>query len=342
MSIRVIRVVVVDDSSFMRKVLTSMLNADPEISVVGAAPDPFCARRMIKELNPDIITLDVEMPKMDGLTFLEKIMTLRPMPVIMVSGLTRKGTETTVRALEFGAFDFVAKPSDGTHGGLEALKVDLIRKIKAASDARVVSVNATSTKSQSVGVKLRKHKASLVGIGASTGGVVAVQAILSSLPPTCPGILIAQHMPPAFTRSFAARLDQNSALKVVEARDGEEILPGHAYVAPGSHHLEITRCSQGFVCRLNDGDLVSGHRPSVDMLFRSIAKHVGPRALGVILTGMGRDGASGLLEMRDAGSMTLGQSQDSCVVYGMPRAAREIGAVAAELSIAEIAKRISS
>lgn len=339
---RKIRVVIVDDSAVMRKMLASILDSDPEISVVGAAPDPLRARQMIKDLNPDVITLDVEMPKMDGLTFLGKIMKLRPMPVIMVSGLTRKGTETTMRALECGAVDFVAKPVNAAQGGLEALRSDLVRKIKAASDARIIKAQTNATKLQTTETKLQKDRVSLIGIGASTGGVVAVQAILSSLSPTCPGILITQHMPPTFTKSFAARLNQNSALHVVEARDGERVLPGHAYVAPGSHHLEISRSQQGFVCRLNDGALVSGHRPSVDMLFQSLAKHVGPKALGIILTGMGRDGADGLLAMRKAGATTLGQMQASCVVYGMPRAANEIGAVDEELSIDEIARKISA
>ena len=339
---REIRVVVVDDSAVMRKMLASILDADPEISVVGAAPDPLCARQMIKDLNPDVITLDVEMPKMDGLTFLEKIMTLRPMPVIMVSGLTRKGTETTMRALERGAFDFVAKPANAAQGGLDSLRLDLVRKVKAASDARVIKVKTSGPKLQPTQAKLKRDSVELVGIGASTGGVVAVQAILSSLPPTCPGIVITQHMPPAFTKSFAARLNQNSALNVLEARDGEKILPGHAYVAPGSHHLEISRSQQGFVCRLNEGALVSGHRPSVDTLFQSIAKYVGSKALGIILTGMGRDGADGLLAMRKAGAATIGQDQASCVVYGMPRAANEIGAVTDELPIDEIARRISA
>lgn len=339
---RIIRVVVVDDSALMRKMLTSILNDDPEIEVVGAAPDALCARQMIKDLNPDVVTLDVEMPKMDGLTFLEKIMTLRPMPVIMVSSLTRRGTETTMRALESGAVDFVAKPIQSAEDGLRALKSDLIPKIKAASGARIVTAATRRPQTASAGTFQRQGAANIIGIGASTGGVVAVQAILSSLQPTCPGVVITQHMPPAFTKSFATRLNQNSALTVVEARDGERILPGHAYVAPGSHHLEVSRGQQGLKCRLQDGPLVSGHRPSVDILFQSIAKHAGQKAIGIILTGMGRDGAQGLLEMRNAGATTLGQAQASCVVYGMPRAANEIGAVVAELSLDDIGKEISS
>jgi two-component system chemotaxis response regulator CheB len=340
---RIIRVVVVDDSALMRQMLTSVLNADASIEVVGAAPDPFCARQMIKDLNPDVVTLDVEMPKMDGLTFLEKIMTLRPMPVIMVSSLTQKGTEITMRALESGAVDFVAKPSGSAHNGMAGLKSDLVPKVKAAVGARVVTApNSRIAHSRPTKVSRRRGNTDLIAIGASTGGVVAIQSILSALPPSCPGIVIAQHMPPAFTKSFAARLNQNCALTVIEARDGDQIKPGHAYVAPGGYHLEVYRKKQGLTCRLQDGPLVSGHRPSVDVLFQSVAAQVGASALGVILTGMGRDGADGLLVMRKAGAATFGQAPDSCVVYGMPRAANEIGAVTVELSLDEIAREISS
>lgn len=339
---RIIRVVVVDDSALMRKMLTSILNDDPGIEVVGAAPDPLCARQMIRDLNPDVVTLDVEMPKMDGLTFLEKIMTLRPMPVIMVSSLTQKGTETTMRALERGAVDFVAKPMHSAADGLGSLKADLIPKVKAAADARVIAATAKQARPAPSRSLQKRGTVDLIAIGASTGGVVAVQAILASLQPTCPGVLITQHMPPTFTKSFAARLNQNSAITVVEARDGESIKPGHAYVAPGSHHLEVSRHPQGFRCRLKDGPLVSGHRPSVDVLFQSMARSAGQNSIGVILTGMGRDGAEGLLDMHKAGATTFGQDRTSCVVYGMPRAANEIGAVGAELSLDDLAKELSS
>jgi len=338
-----VRVVVVDDSALMRQMLTSVLNADPDIEVVGAAPDPLCARQMIKDLDPDVVTLDVEMPKMDGLTFLEKIMTLRPMPVIMVSSLTQRGTETTMRALEAGAVDFVAKPMGPARDGMAGLSSDLVPKVKAAAGARLItSRHPTAPISSPPQLAKGRGDVRLIAIGASTGGVVAVQAILSTLPRTCPGILITQHMPPAFTKSFASRLNQNSDLAVVEAQDGDRIKPGHAYVAPGGHHMEVSRSQQGFTCRLQDSPLVSGHRPSVDVLFHSVATQVGAQAMGVLLTGMGRDGANGLLAMRKAGAPTLGQSQASCVVYGMPRAANEIGAVAAELSLQDIAREISS
>lgn len=333
---------IVDDSALMRQMLRSVLDGDPDIEVVGAAPDPFCARQMIKDLNPDVITLDVEMPKMDGLTFLEKIMTLRPMPVIMVSSLTKKGADITMRALERGAVDFVAKPQHLSENGLVQLKSVLIPRVKAAANASVLTTVRQRPNLPPSALHRRRGETNLIAIGASTGGVAALQVVLSALPPTCPGIVIAQHMPPAFTRSFANRLNQNSSLTVAEASDGAPIRRGHVYVAPGGYHLEIIRRRQGFACHLNEGPLVSGHRPSVDVLFRSSAEQAGDQAMGIILTGMGRDGADGLLAMREAGATTLGQSQASCVVYGMPRAASEIGAVAAELSLEEITGEMSS
>lgn len=339
---RPVRVVVVDDSALMRQMLASVLESDSDIEVVGAAPDALSARQMIKDLNPDVITLDVEMPGMDGLTFLDKIMKLRPMPVIMVSSLTQKGAKTTIKALECGAVDFVAKPTGTVQEGLPELKSNLVAKVKAAVNANVTASKQKQPQTSLPETVERRGDTRLIAIGASTGGVVAVQSLLASLPPRCPGVLIAQHMPPAFTKSFAARLNQNSALSVVEASDGERVQPGHAYVAPGGYHLELDCGQQGFTCRLLDGPLVSGHRPSVDVLFQSVAKQVGHQAIGVILTGMGRDGADGLLAMRQAGAVTLGQSESCCVVYGMPRAAREIGAVAAELPLECIAREISS
>jgi len=339
---RPIRVVVVDDSALMRQMLQSVLNGDPEIDVVGTAPDPLSARQMIKDLNPDVVTLDIEMPKMDGLAFLEKIMTLRPMPVIMVSSLTKRGAETTLRALASGAVDFVTKPSGGAKDGLLSLKTELVPKVKAAAGATVATPGRKRPQSPLPATKTRRARADLIAIGASTGGVAALQTVLTALPSTCPGVVIVQHMPPAFTKSLAARLDRRSALTVVEARDGEPVLKGHAYVAPGGHHLEVARSKDGFRCRVYDGPLVSRHRPSVDLLFQSVAKYAGAKSVGAILTGMGRDGADGLLAMREAGAMTLGENQTSCVVYGMPRVAMEIGAVAAELSLEDIGKEICS
>lgn len=337
-----IRVVVVDDSLLMRQLLTSVLESDPSIEVVGAAPDALSARQMIRDKSPDVITLDVEMPGMDGLTFLEKIMTLRPMPVIMVSSLTQKGAKTTIRALECGAVDFVAKPIRSSHEGLAELRLNLIAKVKTAVGANLTVSKSAPAKEKPPKANRGHSNVELVAIGASTGGVVAIQSILADLPAKCPAIVIAQHMPQAFTKSFATRLDHNCALSVVEARNGQPIELGHAYVAPGGHHLEIDVDQQELRCALRSGPLVSGHRPSVDALFQSVARQVGKKAVGVILTGMGRDGAAGLLAMRQAGAATIGQSEASCVVYGMPRAAREIGAVTKELPLEEIPREILS
>ncbi|MDH3659454.1 MAG: chemotaxis response regulator protein-glutamate methylesterase [Alphaproteobacteria bacterium] len=340
---RRIRVLVVDDSALMRQMLQSILDSDSGIEVVGTAPDPLSARQMIKDLNPDVITLDVEMPKMDGLAFLEKIMALRPMPVIMVSSLTKRGADTTLRALESGAVDFVTKPKGVARDGFADFKAELIPKVKAAVSARVTASGQTRPQKSPPRAIRRRVGVNLIAIGASAGGVVAIQTVLSALPSTCPGVLITQHMPPAYTNSFAARLNQNCLLTVVEASDGERIQAGHAYIAPGGYHLEAIRDRQGgFKCRVYDGPLVSGHCPSVDVLFQSVAKQAGAQAIGVILTGMGRDGAKGLLAMREAGAATLGQNQASCVVYGMPRAAMEIGAVAAESALENIGKEICS
>lgn len=342
MARRRIRTLVVDDSALMRQMLRSVLDGDPHIEVVGAAPDPLSARQMIKDLDPDVVTLDVEMPKMDGLAFLEKIMTLRPMPVIMVSSLTSRGAETTLKALEIGAVDFVTKPRGSAETSLPRLQAELIPKIKAAAQANVAPPAQRRPPSSRPATARRRARTDLIAIGASTGGVAAVQTVLTNLAPTCPGVVVVQHMPPSFTRSFAARLDKNSSLTVVEARHGEPILPGHAYVAPGGHHLKVQLGPRGLLSHVYEGDLVSGHQPSVDVLFHSVADQVGQRSVGVVLTGMGRDGASGLRAMRDVGAMTLGQHEADCVVYGMPRAAMEIGAVAAELSLEDIGREIGS
>ncbi len=337
-----IRVLVVDDSALMRQMLRSALDGDPDIKVVGTAPDPLSARQMIKDLDPDVVTLDVEMPKMDGIAFLEKIMTLRPMPVIMVSSLTSKGAETTLRALEIGAVDFVTKPSGPAAESLPRLRADLVPKIKGAAEARVAQPARNRPQLVRRAMATERSATDLIAIGASTGGVAALQKVFEALPSTSPGIVVVQHMPAAFTKSFAARLDKGSALTVSEARHGEPILAGHAYIAPGGHHLKVTRNQRGLMCNVYNGDLVSGHQPSVDVLFQSVAEHAGPRSVGVILTGMGRDGAKGLLAMRTTGALTLGQHQLGCVVYGMPRAAMEVGAVAAQLSLEDIGREICS
>jgi two-component system chemotaxis response regulator CheB len=331
-----IRVLVVDDSATMRSLITAALNRDPEIEVVGAAGDPFEARGMIKALNPDVVTLDIEMPNMNGIEFLEKIMRLRPMPVVMVSSLTQAGAEMTLRALELGAVDCVGKPTTAT-GTAEALN-EVADKVKAAARASV------RTKADAAPATARRlnylPSGDVVAIGSSTGGVEALLSILTQFPETCPPTVITQHMPATFTASFAARLDRASGAKVQEAVDGALLEPGKVYVAPGgATHLEVVR-SAGLRCRLTQGDPVSGHRPSVDVLFNSVAQAVGEKAVGAILTGMGRDGAQGLLAMRKAGARTLGQDEQSCVVYGMPRTAFELGSVEKQVSLSSMGQTI--
>jgi two-component system, chemotaxis family, protein-glutamate methylesterase/glutaminase len=335
------RVLIVDDSAFVRQVLTQILTSDPAIAVVGAAPDPLVARQMIKELNPDVVTLDIEMPRMDGLAFLEKIMTLRPMPVVMISSLTQKGADTALRALEMGAVDYVAKPTVGLSDGFAALKEEIVAKVKAAARARIRPMSSERATAVRLSPGPRYNSSEkVIAVGASTGGVEALQDFLTSLPADAPAILIAQHMPAAFTGSFAARLDQLCAVSVSQAKDGERVLPGHVYIAPGGFHLELQRSGANYVCRVTDAAPVSGHRPSVDVLFRSVASAAGANAVGIILTGMGKDGASGLLEMRRAGASTIGQDEASCVVYGMPKAAHDCGATEIELSLGKIAQHV--
>jgi len=322
-----IRVLIVDDSALMRKMLTSILSEDDEIEVVGTAPDPYVAREEIKALNPDVVTLDVEMPHMNGIDFLRKIMELRPTPVVMISTLTQAGAETTLEALEIGAVDFVAKPSDA--GAMAHLGGELIPKVKAAARTRVQRRVAPLNRVQRQQTWKTAHAGSdkIIAIGSSTGGVEALKAVLMELPPDVPPIVIAQHMPERFTAAFAHRLDGECPMRVCEAAHGQLIEGGHVYIAPGAHHLELDRHAGKYYCGLNDGPLVSGHRPSVDVLFLSVARTAGRNAVGVILTGMGKDGANGLLAMRKAGCTTLGQDESTSLVYGMPRVAFEIGAV---------------
>ena len=337
-----IKVLVVDDSALIRKMLTHILRSDENIVVVGAARDPLEAREMIKQLNPDVLTLDVEMPRMDGLSFLEKLMSLRPMPVIMVSTQTERGAETTFRALELGAVDFVAKPTTGLGAGLDNLRNEIVAKVKAAADVKPKAFCQAPPKQKPSIPKSAECRSSrfIIAIGASTGGVVALQQIIQGMSLPCPGILITQHMPPGYTSRLAHRLNNLGSLQVVEASDGLAVLPDHAYIAPGGVHLELGKRSGNYVCRLHDGPSVSGHKPSVDVLFQSVAIHAGNVALGVILTGMGRDGADGLLQVRNAGGRTFGQDEQSCVVYGMPKAAKMIGAVCIERPVSKLASEI--
>jgi len=337
-----IRVLIVDDSALMRQILSSILASDPGIEVVGTAPDPLVAREKIKALNPDVMTLDVEMPGMDGIAFLEKVMTLRPMPVVMVSSLTEKGAEVTMRALELGAVEVFCKPADAAAGGFAAHARELIDKVKTAAASRpraLISRGAHPATKLSV-TQIYKSSDRLVAIGSSTGGVEALRDIVLALPPDAPPIVITQHIPPRFSASFAARLDGMAAVRVKEAADGERILAGHVYIAPGDRHLKVKRSGAALVTHTFDGPLTTGHKPSVDVLFHSVAEVCGSNAVGVILTGMGRDGADGLLAMRQAGAATLGEDEGSCVVYGMPKAAKEQGAVEKELPLARIADEI--
>jgi two-component system chemotaxis response regulator CheB len=322
--------------------LTEILIADPEIEVVGTAPNALIARDRIKALSPDVITLDIEMPHMDGLSFLEKLMALHPLPVIMVSTLGRQGPTLALRAMELGAIDWVAKPTLGIRSGMEALAEELIGKVKVAAATRPRSTTITRQVSSFVREEpVNDDIGRVVAIGASTGGVEALRHVIGRLPPSAPGILITQHMPSGFTASFARRMNEQCAVTVTEATDGVPIRRGHVYVAPGSRHLEIRLKGKEYVCRLHDDAPVSGHRPSVDVLFHSVAEMVGADAVGVILTGMGRDGASGLLAMRQRGARTLGQSEASCAIYGMPRVAKEFGAVESEMTLDRIADEIS-
>ncbi|NLC22613.1 MAG: chemotaxis response regulator protein-glutamate methylesterase, partial [Halomonadaceae bacterium] len=318
------------------------INSQPDMEVVAVAPDPLVARDLIKRHNPDVLTLDVEMPRMDGLDFLERLMRLRPMPVLMVSSLTQSGSEITLRALELGALDFVAKPALGIRSGMLEYANDIAEKIRAAAKSRPRQARqAQSAPRVALKAPLTSSE-KLIIIGASTGGTEAIRAVLEPLPANSPAILIAQHMPGGFTRSFAERLDRLCQLTVKEASDGERVLPGHVYIAPGGVHLKLVRSGANYVARLDESPPVNRHRPSVDVLFESAAAQAGRNAIGVILTGMGKDGAAGLLQMREAGSPTLAQDEASCVVFGMPREAIAVGGAVEVISLDDIPERLMS
>jgi two-component system chemotaxis response regulator CheB len=341
-----IRVIVVDDSQVMRDMISQIVRAEPDMEVAATAQDPFDAREKIKALSPDVVLLDIEMPRMDGLTFLEKIMRLRPMPVVMVSTLTVAGGTATLRALELGAVDFVTKPSAriGTASAGE-FAADIAAKVRiAAASAPAIArrgLTPAPVAKKPVATPLGVTASNaVVAIGASTGGIEAITTVLRSLPPTMPPILIVQHLPQPFTRLFAARLDALCALRVKEAVQGDNLHPGHVYIAPGNQHLRLGRGVSGPVALLSDDPLLNGHRPAVDHLFLSVAQQAGRAAVGVILSGMGADGAAGLLQMRQAGALTIGQNAASCVVYGMPRAAHELGAVGKQVALDSIAHEI--
>jgi len=346
------RVVVVDDSALVRGLLTEIIDRQTDMCCVGAASDPLVAREMIRNLNPDVITLDVEMPRMDGIEFLSRLMRLRPMPVVMVSTLTERGAEVTLKALELGAVDFVAKPKMGVADGLRQLGQDITEKIRAAARAKVHRTptptvaaagggHATATTSAAPVASLgRLSTEKIIFIGASTGGTEATREVLAQLPADAPAVMIAQHMPPGFTKSYAARLDTLCRIAVAEARDGERVLPGHAYIAPGGYHLSVERSGANYIARVVDGEPVNRHKPSVEVLFESAARVVGRNALGVMLTGMGADGAKAMRSMRDAGSWNVAQDEASCVVFGMPREAIAHGAANEVLPLLKIAPRL--
>lgn len=346
-----IKVLCVDDSALIRSLMTEIINDQADMMVCATAPDPLVARELIKQHNPDVLTLDVEMPRMDGLDFLEKLMRLRPMPVVMVSSLTERGSEITLRALELGAVDFVTKPKVGIRDGMLEYAEKLADKIRAAARARVRQAHAAPAASAAPAAAAAAAHApmlnnplvsteKLIIVGASTGGTEAIREVLVPLPPDAPAVLIAQHMPPGFTKSFAQRLNGLCRITVKEAEHGERVLPGHAYIAPGHAHLLLARSGANYIAHLSDEPPVNRHRPSVDVLFRSAAQHAGKNAVGVILTGMGRDGAAGLLDMKNAGAYTLAQDEASCIVFGMPREAIALGAADEVVPLSEMSRRV--
>jgi two-component system chemotaxis response regulator CheB len=345
-----IRVLTVDDSALMRQVLAALLGRDPGIEVIGAAPDPYIAREKIKALNPDVLTLDVEMPKMDGLTFLEKLMRGHPMPVVMVSSLTEAGCQTTLRALELGAVDFITKPKIDLREGMEEVAQNLIDKVKAAAVAQVRGPRAVGTGDQrspasplspgAPSTAMIKTTDTIIAIGSSTGGTEAVKEVLERLPPNTPPVLITQHMPERFTKTWADRLNSLCRISVKEAEDGDSVLPGHALIAPGGYHMTLVRSGARYTVHINQDPPVNRHRPSVDVMFASVARYAGANAVGVILTGMGGDGAKEMLAMKQAGAFTIAQDEASCVVFGMPKEAIKLGGVDQVVPLGDIAGAI--
>ncbi|WP_313642238.1 chemotaxis response regulator protein-glutamate methylesterase [Stenotrophomonas sp.] len=337
------RVLVIDDSALVRQVLSEILAADPGIEVVGTAADPLLAREKIKRLNPDVLTLDVEMPRMDGLAFLENLMRLHPLPVVMVSSLTERGADTTLQALALGAVDFVAKPKLDVARGLEAYAEELRGKVKMAARSRVrasaspLRRPASSPAAANIGFRTTDR---LIAIGASAGGTEALRVVLEGMPADAPAIVMTQHLPASFSTAFAERLDRHSAMSVREASDGEAILPGHAYLPAGGRHLRVIRDGARWRCRVDDTAPVNLHKPAVDVLFHSVAQSAGANAIGAILTGMGEDGARGLLAMKQAGAATLAQDEASSVVWGMPGSAVKLGGVDEVLPLEKIAERL--
>jgi two-component system chemotaxis response regulator CheB len=336
-----IRVLIVDDSALMRQVLATLLARDPSIEVVGVAADPYIARDKIHQLNPDVLTLDVEMPRMDGLAFLEKLMRARPMPVVMVSSLTEAGCATTFRALELGAVDFVTKPKVDIREQLPGVAEAVIEKIKAAAVARVsrhIERARAAAPPRPAREAILKSTEQIIAVGASTGGTEALKDFLMGLPADCPGVVVVQHMPEKFTRAFSERLDGLCTVRVKEAEEGDRVLTGHVLIAPGDYHMRLARAGATYLVRLANDSPVNRHRPSVDVLFNSCADTAGSNAVGIIMTGMGDDGARGLLAMRSAGARTLAQDEATCVVFGMPKAAIDMGAAERVLPLGQLAE----
>ncbi|NIJ69825.1 protein-glutamate methylesterase/protein-glutamine glutaminase [Xanthomonas sp. 60] len=344
------RVLIVDDSAVVRQILSEILASDPGIEVVGTAADPLLAREKIKRLAPDVITLDVEMPRMDGLAFLENLMRLHPLPVVMISSLTERGADTTLQALALGAVDFVSKPKLDVSRGLQGYADEIVEKVKAASRSRVRPLTRSAAAPKVTLAPLPPGSAPrstqfrttdrLIAIGSSAGGTEALRVVLEGMPADAPAIVMTQHLPASFSTAFAERLDRHSAMSVREASDGEAVLAGHAYLPPGGKHLRIIRDGARWRCRVDDGPAVNRHKPAVDVLFQSVAQSAGANAIGVILTGMGDDGARGLLQMRQAGAPTLVQDEATSVVWGMPGAAFKLGAAEEQQPLEKIAERL--
>lgn len=351
-----IKVLVVDDSALVRQTLVSILESDPQIEIVGVAADPYIAVEKIKECIPDVITLDIEMPRMDGLTFLKKLMSQHPIPVVVISTLTEKGTDSALLALEYGAIEVLAKPKVNTKALLEQSKIDLCDKVKAAALSNVrkrtftertstdvaPKLSADAVLSKSISKSMVQTTETVIAIGASTGGTEALRVLLEDFPSDCPGIVIVQHMPEMFTKQFAQRLDSICKVNVKEAENGDKVLRGHALLSPGGKHMMLKRSGAFYYVEIIDGPLVNRHRPSVDVLFRSVARYAGKNAIGAILTGMGDDGAKGMLEMKEAGAHTIAQDEQSCVVFGMPKEAIKLNAADKIIPLTEISKYIMS
>jgi two-component system chemotaxis response regulator CheB len=339
-----IKVLVVDDSALVRSLLSEIINKAPELELVGAAPDAFVARDMVNQFRPDVITLDVEMPRMDGLAFLEKLMAAKPTPVVMISTLTEEGADATLRALELGAVDFLPKPKLGVAEGIREYSELIVEKIITASRVRVKNFQKVNQQEVSSGEKIvtvqLQSTEKIIAIGASTGGTEAIKSLLMQFPSAVPGIVMTQHMPPGFTRTYAERLNKSTRLHVIEAKGGERILPGHAYLAPGGHHLVVARSGADYVVKLSDAEPLHRHRPAVDVMMASVAKVGGKNVIGVLLTGMGKDGAQGMLDIRNQGGFTFAQDEASCVVYGMPKEAVAIGGVDQTVELSKMGETI--